>query len=368
MEYVFLRFPHLCEQIFSELGNDCLTRCREVCRGWKPAIDNLSILMIQRYTKCSKKLLKTIIKKENLVDLAYQIQQLYEKYPITSSKKRMTPLHEAAKVGNFPILELIIENHENINCSDGYGWTPLHWAAESGHLEICQLILPLVTEKNQEDKYGKTAFDVAFQNQHWKVCGLIIENSKNEIGDFLKKSEVLTSSHHEKYECLFNIENLRSLSNALLEIGKLPLCKIINDAHRSMCESGWRNYDHNLNTFDLSTVLPDHGEQESLISEENMVDNDTTNPKQICLPYSAKTFWISLIYTFIGFTIFMLCLEAFPYDVRWFFGIFDFPTYIMRTNLLNWCDLVSISKNVVFYAFGVVSIYLYLADLLQKKS
>ena len=126
MEYVFLRFPHLCEQIFSELENDCLTKCREVCRGWKPAIDNLSILMIQRYTKCSRTLLKTIIKKENLVNLAHQIRELYEKYPITSSKKRMTPLHEAAKVGNFPILELIIENHEDINCSDGYGWPLVH--------------------------------------------------------------------------------------------------------------------------------------------------------------------------------------------------------------------------------------------------
>ena len=29
--------------------------------------------------------------------------------------------------------------------------------------------------------------------------------------------------------------------------------------------------------------------------------------------------------------------------------------YTMRTNLLNWCNLVSISKNVVFYAFLVVS-------------
>ena len=29
----------------------------------------------------------------------------------------------------------------------------------------------------------------------------------------------------------------------------------------------------------------------------------------------------------------------------------------MRTNLLNWCHLVSISKNVVFYAFLVVRIY-----------
>ena len=37
-------------------------------------------------------------------------------------------------------------------------------------------------------------------------------------------------------------------------------------------------------------------------------------------------------------------------------GIF-FTNYTMRTNLLNWCNLVSISKNVVFYAFGVVRIY-----------
>ena len=29
----------------------------------------------------------------------------------------------------------------------------------------------------------------------------------------------------------------------------------------------------------------------------------------------------------------------------------------MRTNLLNWCNLVSISKNVVFYAFLMVRIY-----------
>ena len=208
----------------------------------------------------------------------------------------MTPLHEAAKVGNFPILELIIENHEDINCSDGYGWTPLHWAAESGHLEICQLILQLVTGKNQEDKYGKTAFDVAFQNQHWKVCGLIIEYNQNEIEDFLKKSQVLKSSH---YECHFNIENLRNLVNALFEIGKLSLCKIINDGHCSMCESGWRNFDHNLNTFDHSSVLTDHGDHEGLISEK--AENYTTNPKQICLPHSAKTFWNSWIYTFSGF-------------------------------------------------------------------
>ena len=32
-------------------------------------------------------------------------------------------------------------------------------------------------------------------------------------------------------------------------------------------------------------------------------------------------------------------------------------SYALRTNLLNWCNLVSISKNVVFYAFLAVRIY-----------
>ena len=40
----------------------------------------------------------------------------------------------------------------------------------------------------------------------------------------------------------------------------------------------------------------------------------------------------------------------------------------MRKNLLNWCNLVSISKELRFYVFGVVRIYKYLADLLQKKN
>jgi hypothetical protein len=31
--------------------------------------------------------------------------------------------------------------------------------------------------------------------------------------------------------------------------------------------------------------------------------------------------------------------------------------YTMRRNLLNWCNLVSISKKLMFYAFGVVRIY-----------
>ena len=39
----------------------------------------------------------------------------------------------------------------------------------------------------------------------------------------------------------------------------------------------------------------------------------------------------------------------------------------MRRNLLNWCNLVSISKKLMFSVFVVVRIYLFVTDLLQKK-
>ena len=39
----------------------------------------------------------------------------------------------------------------------------------------------------------------------------------------------------------------------------------------------------------------------------------------------------------------------------------------MRRNLLHWCNLVLISKILMFYEFGLVRTYQYLADLLQKK-
>ena len=38
----------------------------------------------------------------------------------------------------------------------------------------------------------------------------------------------------------------------------------------------------------------------------------------------------------------------------------------MRKNLLNWCNLVSISKKLMFSVFGAARIFLYLADHDEK--
>ena len=40
----------------------------------------------------------------------------------------------------------------------------------------------------------------------------------------------------------------------------------------------------------------------------------------------------------------------------------------MRKNLLNWCNLVSIGKKLMFYVFGVVRIYWYVTKRIMVKN
>ena len=39
MDELFLRFPQIGKQIFEELDNKNLTKCKEVCKSWQEFID-----------------------------------------------------------------------------------------------------------------------------------------------------------------------------------------------------------------------------------------------------------------------------------------------------------------------------------------
>ena len=43
MDELCERFPHIGQQIFEELDNKNLTKCREVCKSWQTFIDNENI-------------------------------------------------------------------------------------------------------------------------------------------------------------------------------------------------------------------------------------------------------------------------------------------------------------------------------------
>ena len=86
-----LRYPHIVEQVFDNLDNSELTKCREVSTFWCDFIDNhknTSIRKITKYIQNSsmqkdefKELWSTILSKSNVETvqgLAFGVQEFYE--------------------------------------------------------------------------------------------------------------------------------------------------------------------------------------------------------------------------------------------------------------------------------------------------
>ena len=76
----------------------------------------------------------------------------------------------AAKLGHLDLCKLIIENVEDKNPRDKFGWTPLHQAAVLGHLSVCKLILENVKDKNPADDEGQTPKDIAYNEKILGYC------------------------------------------------------------------------------------------------------------------------------------------------------------------------------------------------------
>lgn len=78
----------------------------------------------------------------------------------------MTALHLAAKIGNYVIVQIILEHFRQvasvsqfekfINSTDSGHWTPLVWAAENGHNEVVSYLLSLGADANICDAENNT--------------------------------------------------------------------------------------------------------------------------------------------------------------------------------------------------------------------
>ena len=91
-----------------------------------------------------------------------------------------TPLHVAAKSGNFEVFKFIFDNNRDKNPrserigpnKESNGWTPLHFAASQGHLEICKLILKHIKNKNPKNGFQQTPAMLAQRSGHREVLEL----------------------------------------------------------------------------------------------------------------------------------------------------------------------------------------------------
>ena len=129
MEEVLRRFPHLSKQTFNLLSNKSLVKCLIVSKTWYHFITH-----------------------ENF----YKLRAHYENYQKKVNWLRETPLHIAARNGQFLECKLIIDNVEDKNPTDNTKSTPFHFAVGGGHLNICKLMIEKIMNKNPANNWGFT--------------------------------------------------------------------------------------------------------------------------------------------------------------------------------------------------------------------
>ena len=124
-----LRFPHIGEDIFKELGGRNFCKSMEVSRSWNYFIRNEKVL--QRAYKDHKAYKKIIQAK---------IQILTKELTLYETQQQKTPFHLAAERGDLSMCQDIMEYADDNNPKDKNGLTPLYEAAIRGHLEIVKFI------------------------------------------------------------------------------------------------------------------------------------------------------------------------------------------------------------------------------------
>ena len=234
MEVVLLRFPHIGSQIFDQLDNPLLTKCREVGKSWNSFIDNEKLPWIRMIIKHIKPLVspwKHFLRKSNVksvVEIAVSVIQYFREFK--SVPENTVPLHFAAMIGNTEIIERLIQigakgvgigkpgkspslpEFDNLDPEvfspkfryksalhkrkekrfelemenwipememDSFQCTPLHYAARNGHLTAYQVIMEISRNKNPECGY-MTPFHMAAKHGHLSICRLIIDHVEDK--------------------------------------------------------------------------------------------------------------------------------------------------------------------------------------------
>ena len=205
MEEVFLRFPHLSENIFGSLNNEFLAKSKEVCQSWYDYLDNQNFLEI-RANKV-KLVIETVERLENVAKDYQPDWQLQEKSFSVETKKAMIDdarngnfdlVHEkilqnlillyypmnafldAAICGHFVVVKYLVDKalsefEKNPFIDASYKVTPLHIASVHGRIEIVKYITSNITDVNPKDWNGDTPLHYAARGNKPNMNGNKLE-------------------------------------------------------------------------------------------------------------------------------------------------------------------------------------------------
>ncbi|TDT72292.1 ankyrin repeat protein [Hypnocyclicus thermotrophus] len=102
-----------------------------------------------------------------------------------------TALHEAVRLGNYDIIDLLVQYIDDINCKNLNGDTPMHLAVELGDYEIVSLLLDYNANPNIENNNRVTPKKLAILQKKESIYQLLI----NE--DFYNFEEIKHKKHFD---------------------------------------------------------------------------------------------------------------------------------------------------------------------------
>jgi len=92
----------------------------------------------------------------------------------------VTVLLVAAKQGDEPMVELLLESGANVNEKSDHDSTALHFAAMWGHLEVVQLLLDHKADVNVKNSLGATPLANAKETKSDEVVALLKQHGASE--------------------------------------------------------------------------------------------------------------------------------------------------------------------------------------------
>ena len=197
IEEIFWRFPLIGSQIFENLDNETLVKCRKVSTWWKKYVDSdktIWIRQVQKYIRISNPLVNKTLKRGNqefLKELTVYLKSLIPRLNPHEERRAVSLLdilvREYHKDGlialdtkNYYLIKLIIDNLKDKNPTFQHGFSILSKAAYCGYLEVCELIIKDLEKKNPRDQIsGATPLHHAAKRGHFEVCELFLKNVQN---------------------------------------------------------------------------------------------------------------------------------------------------------------------------------------------
>jgi ankyrin repeat protein len=104
----------------------------------------------------------------------------------------LNPILLASMVGNFEMVQELVENKADINAKHELGWNALMIASRDGHIEIVKFLVENNADINAKDPFGWTALTFALENDKKKISKFLIETAAENFEKNEYKSNVCT--------------------------------------------------------------------------------------------------------------------------------------------------------------------------------